>query len=62
LLTGGQVADCTTADALLDQMPATTILHGDKGYDIHQQTSATMLSWAAASGLGAMVAGRGPVF
>jgi hypothetical protein len=27
------VADCTAADALLDQMPATSILHGDKGYD-----------------------------
>jgi len=33
LLTGGQVADCTAADALLDQMPKTSILHGDKGYD-----------------------------
>jgi transposase len=33
LLTGGQVADCTAADALLDQMPETEILHGDKGYD-----------------------------
>lgn len=33
LLTGGQVADCTAADALLEQMPATTILHADKGYD-----------------------------
>ncbi len=33
LLTGGQVADCTAADALLDQMPVTSILHGDKGYD-----------------------------
>ncbi len=33
MLTGGQVADCAAADALLDQMPATTILHGDKGYD-----------------------------
>ena len=27
------MADCTAADALLDQMPATSILHGDKGYD-----------------------------
>jgi IS5 family transposase len=27
------VADCTAADALLEQMPATSILHGDKGYD-----------------------------
>ncbi len=33
LLTGGQVADCTAADALLDHMPAATIRHGDKGYD-----------------------------
>jgi transposase len=33
LLTGGQVADCTAADTLLDQMPATLVLHGDKGYD-----------------------------
>ena len=33
LLTGGQVADCTAADILLDQMPATLVLHGDKGYD-----------------------------
>ena len=27
------MADCTAADALLEQMPATSILHGDKGYD-----------------------------
>jgi transposase len=33
LLTGGQVADCTAADVLLDNMPATRIVHGDKGYD-----------------------------
>ena len=33
LLTGGQVADCIAADALLDQMPAAVILNGDKGYD-----------------------------
>jgi IS5 family transposase len=33
LLTGGQVADCIAADTLLDLMPATTLLHGDKGYD-----------------------------
>jgi transposase len=32
-LTGGQVADCTAADALLEQMPPASILHGDKGYD-----------------------------
>ena len=33
LLTGGQVADCTAADVLLEQMPPARILHGDKGYD-----------------------------
>jgi transposase len=33
LLTGGQVADCTAGAALLEQMPAVQILHGDKGYD-----------------------------
>lgn len=33
LLTGGQVADCKAADALLDALPITTLLHGDKGYD-----------------------------
>ncbi|MGH6629088.1 MAG: IS5 family transposase, partial [Burkholderiales bacterium] len=33
LLTGGQVADCIAAVTLLDQMPKTAILHGDKGYD-----------------------------
>ena len=33
LLTGGQVADCTAADALLDLLPQSTILLGDKGYD-----------------------------
>ena len=27
------MADCVAADALLDQMPRTEILHGDKGYD-----------------------------
>ncbi len=32
-LTGAQVADCVAADALLDRMPATDILNGDKGYD-----------------------------
>jgi hypothetical protein len=32
-LTGGQVAECVAANALLDQMPRTEILHGDKGYD-----------------------------
>lgn len=33
LLTGGQVADCIAADALLDALPKTALLHGDKGYD-----------------------------
>jgi transposase len=32
-LTGGQVADCTAGAELLKQMPATRILHADKGYD-----------------------------
>ena len=27
------MADCTAADSLLEQMPDTDILHGDKGYD-----------------------------
>jgi transposase len=36
LLTGGQVADWTAADALLDQMPAAAILNGDKGYDSNE--------------------------
>jgi len=33
LLTGGQVADCTAADSLLDQLPTADLVHGDKGYD-----------------------------
>ena len=34
LLTGGQVADCAAAKALLEHLPPTTrVLHGDKGYD-----------------------------
>ena len=33
MLTGGQVADCTAGDLLLEQMPSSPILHGDKGYD-----------------------------
>ena len=32
-MTGGQVADCIAADTLLDLLPATTLLHADKGYD-----------------------------
>ena len=42
LLTGGQVADCTAAPELLQQLPNCDILHGDKGYDanaIRQQVS-----------------------
>ena len=42
LLTGGQVADCTAGEALIEQMPPAPILHGDKGYDsnaIRQQVS-----------------------
>ena len=33
LLTGGQVADCIAADALLDQVASAELVHGDKGYD-----------------------------
>ena len=33
LLTGGQVADCTAADILLDQVSGADLVHGDKGYD-----------------------------
>jgi transposase len=33
LLTGGHVADCTAGALLLKQMPASSILHADKGYD-----------------------------
>ena len=33
LVIGGQLADCAAAYALLERMPATSILHGDKGYD-----------------------------
>jgi transposase len=33
LLTGGQVADCTADALLLEQMPRSSILDGDKGYD-----------------------------
>lgn len=32
-MTGGQVADCTAGDLLLEQMPECPILHADKGYD-----------------------------
>jgi hypothetical protein len=33
MITGGQVADCTAGELLLEQMPHAPILHGDKGYD-----------------------------
>jgi transposase len=33
LLTGGQVADCTAGAVLIEEMPRSAILHGDKGYD-----------------------------
>ena len=33
LLTGGQIADCVAADALLDQMSTADLVHADKGYD-----------------------------
>jgi hypothetical protein len=33
MLTGGQVADCTAAGALLDRLPDCDVLHADKGYD-----------------------------
>ena len=33
LLTGGQVADCTAADRLLDQVTTADLVQGDKGYD-----------------------------
>jgi len=33
LLTGGNIADCTAAKSLLEQMPETGLVHGDKGYD-----------------------------
>jgi transposase len=32
-ITGGQIADCTAGELLLVQMPKTSMLHGDKGYD-----------------------------
>ena len=33
MIIGGQVADCTAGELLLEQMPHAAILHGDKGYD-----------------------------
>ena len=33
MLTGGQIADCTAGELLLERMPKTSMLHGDKGYD-----------------------------
>jgi transposase len=44
MLTGGQVADCKAAAALLEHLPPTArVLHGDKGYDtnpVRQQVEA----------------------
>ena len=33
MLTPGNMADCTAAEALIAQMPATGLLHADKSYD-----------------------------
>ena len=33
LLTGGQIADCTAADLLLDAITQAELVQGDKGYD-----------------------------
>jgi transposase len=33
LLIGGNVADCEAAKQLLEHLPASRVLHGDKGYD-----------------------------
>ena len=33
LLTGGNVADCTAGEVLIDRMPPTSLLNADKGYD-----------------------------
>jgi transposase len=33
LITGGNVADCTAASALLDRLPDCAVVNGDKGYD-----------------------------
>jgi len=33
MLTGGQIADCTAGEALIEKLPACDILHADKGYD-----------------------------
>jgi len=44
LLTGGQVADCTAANTLLDQLRTADLVHGDKGYDtnaVRQKIEAT---------------------
>ncbi len=32
-MTGGHVADCRAAEALLERLPETVLLHGDKAYD-----------------------------
>lgn len=33
MLTGGNVADCTAAEALLENLPETGLVNADKGYD-----------------------------
>ncbi len=42
--TGGQVVDCKAADTLLDALPKTALLHGDKGYD---SNAIDVMSWTA---------------
>ena len=44
LPTGGQVADCTAADELLDAITQAKVVHADKGYDsnaVRQKIEAT---------------------
>ena len=33
MITGGNVADCAAAGALLDRLPDCSVVNGDKGYD-----------------------------
>ena len=39
MLTGGQVADCTAGEALLERLPHCDILHADKGYALTRSVS-----------------------
>src|SRR3954447_2959357 len=39
MLTGGQVADCTAGEALLERLPHCDILHADKGYALVRSVS-----------------------